>query len=192
VDIGLIVELGESLEMQMHKVPKLVEMHNTYNNNPHIVLIYENGTSLFAKDDQTPQDFFDYLKPPPSKENLAGPQYPYEPKYWQKQKKSHKESYYKYEIGEVIHFDSRTNTLTILIDRIQGHIKEIIITIYMVATVLNVLVFMGICGCIMCCNTRYRMYCDEVIMHCNNQRPSNQDFNPSETQIELMNYSEES
>jgi hypothetical protein len=191
VDIGLVADIGESLEMQMHKVPKLVEEHNKYNNNPHIVLVYKNGTTLFAENNQALHNFDKYSKPP-SKEKFGRGEFKYEQGHWDNPRNPHRGDYYKYEIGEVVYFDSRTNTLTILIDKIQGHVKEIIIGIYLAVTVLNVLVFVAICGCIMCCNVKYKRYSDEVAMHANNQAPPRQNFNPSETQIELVSYREES
>eukprot|EP00826_Nyctotherus_ovalis_P056942 TRINITY_DN7771_c0_g1_i8.p1 TRINITY_DN7771_c0_g1~~TRINITY_DN7771_c0_g1_i8.p1 ORF type:complete len:191 (-),score=41.34 TRINITY_DN7771_c0_g1_i8:115-687(-) len=47
VDIGFIADFGDSIESQMDKVPKLVEEHNRVKNDPHIVLLYRNGTTLF-------------------------------------------------------------------------------------------------------------------------------------------------
>lgn len=199
VDIGLVADVGDSLEAQMHKVPKLVDEHNKRSNDPHIVLLYKNGTKLFNEKEQAlanslqNQDFpcpkelkglpdrskartrNMHWKGPPRGKNHRGP---------------HKKgSYLKYHIGDIIHFDSRTNILTIKIDKIQGHIRKIAITLYLCAVAVQVLLFVAICGCIMCCNSRYKRSCDEVVMQVNNQNPVQNDSNLSESQIELVTYS---
>ena len=45
LEIRILSEIAESLELQMDKIPLLVDEHNKYNNHPHIELVYKNSTS---------------------------------------------------------------------------------------------------------------------------------------------------
>lgn len=52
IDVSIIAELGENIEMKLDIAPELAEEHNKVNNNPHVVLMYQNGTVLFNEKQQ--------------------------------------------------------------------------------------------------------------------------------------------
>ena len=50
VDIQLVSDIGDSLENHVDKLSILVQHHNEFNNQPHMAILYSNGTALFFPD----------------------------------------------------------------------------------------------------------------------------------------------
>lgn len=48
IDISIVSGIGEKLEVNIDKFPEIAKKHNIETKIPHIVLIYKNGTSMFA------------------------------------------------------------------------------------------------------------------------------------------------
>lgn len=220
VDIGFIADFSDSIESQMDKVPKLVEEHNKGSNDPHIVLLYRNGTALFedkpllqplnhpefpcskGANAKLPEDCIKYEKLKEENVNLEkrerhGMHKQGRRHDWQGPHKRHQKppmrhrSYYRYNIGKIIDYDSETNVLKIKIDKLQGHVKEIIIGFYCFAAVVEVLLLAAMCACILRCNSKYRQSCEKYVKARNGQRPAaaQNEGSSSESQVELVSYS---
>lgn len=253
VDVGLVSDIGESLEDQLDRVNEIIGEHNKYMDDPHIIVRYNNGTTLFAPDNTkclpNGQAFFgmpvvDPIIPPipnidpeinimqpyhePRQNTNINPEINIEKPYyeprnvensttiaepaitdvnneteralWKKhdsgdffdfesedsEDREHHESRHERKKREKrerkerkrrdkmrhdydtpdfdmpIYFCPQENTLVLQIDMIRGHISEMMIGVYAIATIINLIGLLVICGCIMCCNRRYKEACDQM------------------------------
>ena len=141
LDIIIITNIGRCLEQQLNDAPSLVAHHNRYNNKPHIILLYKNGTILF---DERPKNSIVYIDLYKFKQDVRdykdfdNPKRDHEIKKNSHLPKHNKPSKKKFEDSNTsrvnffhyLYFYPKEDTLLIRIDRLQGHVTWILLEIY--------------------------------------------------------------
>ncbi len=65
--------------------------------------------------------------------------------------------------NDPVYYCEAEETVVVQIDKVRGHVNKILIGIYIAATVFNVVLLLVVCGCIMCCNRKYKIACERTI-----------------------------
>ncbi len=66
------------------------------------------------------------------------------------------------DFDQPIYVCPQENTVVVQVDMVRGHVKEMLLSMYVIATVFNLIALSLLCGCIMCCNRKYKEACEAV------------------------------
>lgn len=76
--------------------------------------------------------------------------------------RGHKSYQSQPDFSQPIYYCEAENSLVVQVDMARGHIKEMLVGIYITTVIFNVIAAILVCGFIMCCNKKYKDACDSM------------------------------